>query len=694
MKLIVYHIYCVDRYLEIVENQIKRIVDSGLYEWCDTFEVTCTDINGQYTGIDEIFSKLDKVNITKTINNEYEYWAIKKIWDLSQTNEGKVFYFHTKGVSNKYKNLITKEISEWKSKGVKVWKEMLEYFLIDNHQDCVSKLDEFDSCGVTCNNHWYSGNFWWANLSFIKDNPQPGTGSRWFYEDWLNRGRTYKSHEYYHFDYNGYFSFIPDYAFKDGKKLNDFDCYIKDAYYGTIDVQQDEGYSPNTKETLIDVTDKIQKLITSGVLKSVVDNGFFGDPVYAQKKYLIINFTINNEDCRVVYNEGWGFDISFLKIKKSPKILFLAHTSKKYDGHNITIEDSSLTRKMACLETWVPQVERFGHEVIFFQGGSNEVIYDEKNRVLHLPIGDSYDYNPPKLDPPKSLMLERLIESIKWSLNNKDFDFIFRTDDGSYINAFNLNKIYDEIKDFDFVSNSFKGGGGMFFSKKLCQDIVSINYNSEIFIEDIAIIDLIRKLTVKIKDTTLLQPQYVLGEDLFSIHYTNGKRMYFTDYTIKRYFNEDNNSRKILINYPIDSFQNDGPNTWSYTGGLTPRWFSYTTNNLNWEHYGQLIRSNYEPRVLNPFGKNTINKLVFYKTLFETKNNEANVLLSYLDSINKNGELIFFLDGETEKSNEMIEFLKSNNFLVSQGLSQINFIVDSNEITQESGFIIKITKHE
>ena len=53
------------------------------------------------------------------------------------------------------------------------------------------------------------------------------------------------------------------------------------------------------------------------------------------------------------------------------KIVFLAFTSKKYDGNHIKISDASLTRKMSCLETWVPKVESLGHKVIFFDGGND-----------------------------------------------------------------------------------------------------------------------------------------------------------------------------------------------------------------------------------------------------------------------------------------------------------------------------------
>ena len=45
---------------------------------------------------------------------------------------------------------------------------MLEYFLVDNFNECLKQLENYDSCGVTCNDGWFWGNFWWSKPSHIK----------------------------------------------------------------------------------------------------------------------------------------------------------------------------------------------------------------------------------------------------------------------------------------------------------------------------------------------------------------------------------------------------------------------------------------------------------------------------------------------------------------------------------------------
>lgn len=383
-----------------------------------------------------------------------------------------------------------------------------------------------------------------------------------------------------------------------------------------------------------------------------------------------------------------------------PKILFLGHTSKVYDGHSIKIDRSDLTRKMSCLETWVPEIEYQGHEVVFFEGNSEELKYDEVNRLLSLPVSGDYDYNPCRVDPPRSLMLERLVQALDWALKNKEFDYIFRTDDGSYINPFLLEEMYSCIEGFDCITNGFLGGAGMFFSKDLCKKIVEkvtregLLLNSSI--EDRAICEVIQSLDAKVKQIGLLCPQYVVGENLFTVHYTNGKRMYFTDYIIKRYFNENRKSaRKIILNYLIDSYYNDHPNTWTYDNGITPRWYSYTTNHKNWEHYGQLIRSNYNVVCENNFGKNSIRELIIYKTVFNiAKEHEKICLLSYLDSLCADGVLYFFFEQETEEVSQMLAFLKTQALKVKQSVGDLKDIINTDEIISEKGVLVQITKYE
>jgi hypothetical protein len=173
--------------------------------------------------------------------------------------------------------------------------------------------------------------------------------------------------------------------------------------------------------------------------------------------------------------------------------------------------------------------------------------------------------------------------------------------------------------------------------------------------------------------------------------------MYFVDYILKRYFLEGNvGKRKVILNYPIHDVldnNNTNPNTFNCDNGITPIWYSYTTNNLNWEHYGMLMRSNFTPVVYNPFGENSINKLLFYKTIFNINTlNEKEALLSYLLSINEDGVVIFFNENYDDLLKNMVEFLTKKDFIIDIVIDNIETIVSSKEIKSEDGYIIKIKK--
>lgn len=314
MNLIVYHIFCVSDYLDVVKKQVDRLVSSGLYEWADSIEVSCVDKENVFVGIDEIFLNYPKFNVLKTDRNHYEWWGMSKMWDIAQENTGKVLYLHTKGVSNKYLIHGGDEISELKVNGVKWWKEMLEHFCIDNWKDCVDALDEVDNCGATCNTGWWWGNFWWSNLSWIKDCEKPVQGDRWYFEAWLNHRRVPKIKEFYHFIFNPYFSILTDELYKNKNYFKDKEIVINFAEYGVLGIQQDEGQLFTGKTTL-DVTEIVKQNLTDNDYKFIdirVDNTYLGgDPIWGFRKFLIVNCSVGDEVLQFCFNEGSNAKLDF-----------------------------------------------------------------------------------------------------------------------------------------------------------------------------------------------------------------------------------------------------------------------------------------------------------------------------------------------------------------------------------------------
>lgn len=336
------------------------------------------------------------------------------------------------------------------------------------------------------------------------------------------------------------------------------------------------------------------------------------------------------------------------------KIIFLAFTSQKYDGHGIKIDRADLTRKMSCLETWVPRIEEKGHEVIFFDGGYTETNFDKKNKVLHTNANDSYDYHHLKNENIGSYMFERLKTAVKWVLENREFDFIFRIDDGSYVNAFVLEKIIETIKIYDVVKST-GGGAGMFFSKKTCEKLINYENKNKIHIEDLTLYEFFSKNPeLKIGNSSLLTHQYILSEGLFTIHYSNGKRQYTTDLIVSYYYNGLPLDRKVILNYDLDYLKPLKCNTWDSDWERTPSFYSFDRDKFDWEHYGKLARTNFSVNTLCPFVKNSIKHLMFYNVHFNFYlQNEIDAFQNYIKALKDDGIIYFFY--EEDKINDEIK---------------------------------------
>jgi hypothetical protein len=298
MIVIVYHVFCYDNWKQTSKSQLDRLVKSGLYDSVDEFHMT-VNLNGQLEeDVRAHFSEYEKIKIECFELNAYEYPGIKKVKDICDVNDdAKVLYFHAKGVSNKYRRHDKQdEISEVKINGINSWREVLEYYLIDNWKDCIEKLNEYDNVGVTCDNGWFWGNFWWSTSKHIKSRPQPLYGAgRWYFEAWLNEGQWGKNYEYYKFTFNPYRCAVAK-EFYDGTyagKIGDLE--ILEAKYGSFDIQTDEGRPANDKIVELDVIDLVRDHYEKN--KNIdgisVNNEPFGeDPIFGAHKQLRLVFRV------------------------------------------------------------------------------------------------------------------------------------------------------------------------------------------------------------------------------------------------------------------------------------------------------------------------------------------------------------------------------------------------------------------
>ena len=305
MITVVYHAFLVSEWKDLVKEQIERLILSGLYEYCDEIFMTVNSEEHNKEEFIELISEYDKIKYEFNNEGHAEYPAIKKIKEISKEKDTKILYFHTKGVSNFWERAVNKEkISHEKVKNVKSWRECMEYFLIDNWRLCVEKLDEYDNVGVTCNNGWYSGNFWWSKSEHIRKTNEVGKWGRWDYENWLNAGISgQKNYEFYHTNLNLFLTNLEKEWYKLDREEIDKEIIIQKAFYGTAPFEIDEGYYGQPLSEGIDVTKIVEKLLQKE------DNKLF-------------NFRVCNESMEVEKDNGLRkFLVIEFKYKDSDKIM-------------------------------------------------------------------------------------------------------------------------------------------------------------------------------------------------------------------------------------------------------------------------------------------------------------------------------------------------------------------------------------
>ena len=185
MKLaIFYHIAQMGMGAFIYQQQIHRLYVSGLIEAAD-------HIHFGVNGNQELFNVPEKV---KVLYNKKENWGSEKetlqaLKTFCNENEDyKVLYFHTKGAS---KDTL----------GSQSWRLMMEYFVLDRWEECVSALSTYSgsSCALSIDVPHFIGNFWWANASYIQTLKMDllNTEDRYDCENWIGTGDDFNPHTFH-----------------------------------------------------------------------------------------------------------------------------------------------------------------------------------------------------------------------------------------------------------------------------------------------------------------------------------------------------------------------------------------------------------------------------------------------------------------------------------------------------------------
>ncbi|NIQ15041.1 MAG: hypothetical protein GTO02_11820, partial [Candidatus Dadabacteria bacterium] len=171
MKIIgFYHICMVNNWQEIVKDQIKRTINSGLYNKSEIIYIGCLGTLSNFRLLKSQLPSKYKIAFHSNKIKLFEIPTLNLIKKMADRDNFYAWYIHTKGVTS----------VEKVGPRIKESRKFLEHFIIDRHADCIKSLTNYDCCGIgwqcseisrlaSCKNYCYfCGNFWWTKSEFIK----------------------------------------------------------------------------------------------------------------------------------------------------------------------------------------------------------------------------------------------------------------------------------------------------------------------------------------------------------------------------------------------------------------------------------------------------------------------------------------------------------------------------------------------
>lgn len=164
----VYYIGCLGHYLSIVEEQMKCLVDSGLYAQTTKILVFICSFNDNDTSLLRIIEEYDtekKCVLITSAENIYEKFAINNYQGYITDDFYYVYYFHTKAVSRGPGTLFDRR------------RKILNYYTLVLHKLNLELLETYDAVGCSLTTRpslHFSGNFWWAKSEHVRTLPPSG----------------------------------------------------------------------------------------------------------------------------------------------------------------------------------------------------------------------------------------------------------------------------------------------------------------------------------------------------------------------------------------------------------------------------------------------------------------------------------------------------------------------------------------
>jgi hypothetical protein len=201
MVHIYYHIYAIDGVESIIDEQLDLIKKHFDFPYKLNVGISIADDN---TSIDYIINKFEKIRDVRSKGNEF---VTLDLIEKDKENFGDsdyILYIHTKGASKQdLENVVS-------------WRHLMNYFNIEKVKN-VFKLFEktdYNTYGVLLGTagKWklYSGNFWWAKVSYLKTIKTEGVKKNRFNAevDYIQNGVGWKPYSSYNREGENHYSIL------------------------------------------------------------------------------------------------------------------------------------------------------------------------------------------------------------------------------------------------------------------------------------------------------------------------------------------------------------------------------------------------------------------------------------------------------------------------------------------------------
>lgn len=172
----------------IIKGQLKDMIDSNILDMSTLYiEVCCEYENIQKNLKNFIFDIINKYSYELKIHNKnhYEYYGIKKMYDLALIEPEKYYlYLHSKGMFN-YNNIERHKYEKTLTRGtVFQYKTVIQKF---EENENISKIGLFPSNRDNQNFMWL--NFYWCRGFYLNTcKPPLIMEDRFYYERWSGTG--------------------------------------------------------------------------------------------------------------------------------------------------------------------------------------------------------------------------------------------------------------------------------------------------------------------------------------------------------------------------------------------------------------------------------------------------------------------------------------------------------------------------